>query len=279
MAKRIFISLMTITLACFISIEQGYCETVALKSAGCKTEIFLLKDLSEAYQAQTGKAIRLGGTGNKKAIDLLLDQKVDFTFTCKPINELSKGMKLDKEQVSSWKSIALAKDPIVIVANTNNQITNVTSDELTKIFLGQHANWKELNGSDLPVLPAYLSTELESGVVLLFKEYTVGSKGQLTDNAMKANTPSMLGNYTSVTPGAISFMSYNSYDEKYGNIVKVDGVQPNVENILNGTYPLAATYFITIDERKNQAVAEFINFTKSKAGQHAINKNYIFISE
>ena len=150
---------------------------------------------------------------------------------------------------------------------------------MTNIFLGRYSNWKELNGSDLPVLPAYLSEELESGLVLLFKEYTVGSKGQLTDNAMKTNTPSMLGNYTSVTPGVISFMSYNSYDEKYGNIVKVDGVQPNIENILNGTYPLTATYFITIDERNNQAVAEFIDFTKTKAGQQAINKRYISISE
>ncbi len=279
MFRKILLSFLTIAALCLTVCGYALSETDNLKSAGCKTEIYLLKDIAEAYKEQTGKSIRLGGTGNKTAVDLLLEQKVDFTFTCKPIEKLAKGMKLDKEQVSSWQSIALAKDPIVIVANRDNGITNLTTDELTKIFQGKINNWQELNGNNLPVFPAYLSDDLESGLVLLFKEFTVGDKGELTDNAMKAKAPNMLGNYTSVTPGAISFMNFNTYDEKYGEILKVNGILPNEENIRNGTYPLTATYFLTIDGRNNVAVAEFIDFTRSESGQSAINRNYISVPQ
>ncbi len=279
MLRKILLFSVPIVMVCFTICGYAFSETDNLKSAGCKTEIYLLKDIVEAYEAQTGKSIRLGGTGNKTAVNLMLEQKVDFTFTCKPIEKLAKGMKLDKGQVSSWQSIALAKDPIVIVANRDNGIANLTTDELTKIFQGKINNWQELNGNNLPVFPAYLSDDLESGLVLLFKEFTVGDKGELTDNAMKAKAPDMLGNYTSVTPGAISFMNFNAYDEKYGEILKVNGILPNEENIRNGTYPLTATYFLTIDGRDNVAVAEFIDFTRSESGQSAINRNYISVRE
>ena len=275
MFRKILLFSLTLVMVNFTVCGHALSETDNLKSAGCKTEIYLLKDIAEAYEEQTGKSLRLGSTGNKKAVNLLLEKNVDFTFTCKPIEKIAKGMKLDKEQVSSWKSIAIAKDPIVIVANRGNGITNITKDELTKIYQGQISNWKELNGNNLPILPAYLSEDLESGLVLLFKEFTMGAKGKLTDNAMKAKAPNMLGNYTSVTPGAISFMNYNTYDEKYGDVLKVDGVLPNEENINNGTYPLTATYFLTIDGSNNQAVVEFIEFTRSESGQNAIKRNYI----
>jgi len=250
-------------------------ETDSLKSAGCKTEIFLLKDIAEAYEAETGKSIRLGRTGNKKAINLLLEEKVDFAFTCKPIKKIAKGMKLEDQQVASWQSISIAKDPIVIIANSKNGVSDITQDELTKIFQGQITNWKELNGNDLPILPTYLSEDLESGLVLLFKEFT---KAELTDKAMQAKAPNMLGNYTSVTPGAIGFLNFNTYQEKYGEIMRVNGILPSDENILNGTYPLTATYFLTIDDRNNQAVAQFVDFTKSAVGKNAIKRNYIPIA-
>ena len=60
------------------SILMQPCYTQAqeevIKAAGCKTEFFLLKDLAEAYKEKTGNKLQLGNTGNKKAVNLLLDQ-------------------------------------------------------------------------------------------------------------------------------------------------------------------------------------------------------------
>ena len=104
-------------------------------------------------------------------------------------------------------------------------------------------------------------------------------KGKLDENAMIANGPSMLGNFVSVTSGAVTFMGFNSYREKYGDIVEIDGVAPSRENILNGSYGLTATYYLTLDGRSSESVNEFVEFAKSDDGKKSIDQNFISVSQ
>lgn len=278
--KALFLVLAVMLMGTLTMLPQSsvQAEEAVLKAAGCKTEFFLLKDLAEAYRSKSGNKMQLGNTGNKKAVNLLLERKIDFTFTCKPIEKLTKGLELDPNAVSSWTSVAIAKDPIVVVSNGKNGVQNVTSEQLTQMFQGNIANWRELGGADLPVKTAYLASTLESGVVLLFKEFTVGDNGKLDEKAMIANGPSMLGNFVSVTPGAVTFMGLNSYQDKYGVILAIDGVAPTRENILAGKYSLAATYYLTLSGKDNQAVADFVEFTRSAEGKNTIEQNFISVS-
>lgn len=250
-------------------------EPVVLQSAGCKTEYFLLQDLAAAYAVKSGTKLQLGNTGNKKAVDLLMDNKIDFAFTCKTIGQLTRGLKLDPNAVSGWTSIPIAKDPIVVVANSNNGVTALSTAHLTDIFQGKVTNWQEVGGSDLPVLTANLDPALESGVVLLFKEFTVGEEGKLNDKARLGENPSMLGNYVSLTPGSVTFMGFNSYQEKFGRILAIDGVAPRRDNILNGAYKLAATYYLTVTGKEKKDVAEFLRYVQSDEGKGVIGKNFI----
>lgn len=250
-----------------------------LKSAGCKTQYFLLKDLSEAYKKDSGHKVQLGKTGNKKAVYLLLDDKIDFAFTCKPIDKLSKKLQLDQKTVSNWKSIPIAKDPIIIVLNRKNGIGNITHEQLIDIFEGKITNWKEVGGNDLPVKTAYMNPELESGVTLLFKEFLAEHQGILHSEAKIGDGPSMLGHYVSVTPGGVTFMGFNSYREKYGDILSLEGVAPTRENILNGTYELSATYYLTLSGSENESVKNFVEYIRSPEGQKAIEVNFIPITE
>jgi phosphate transport system substrate-binding protein len=254
-------------------------DPIVLQSAGCKTEYFLLQELAAAYSAKTGTKLQLGNTGNKKAVELLMDKKIDFAFTCKTIGQLTKGLKLDPNAVGGWTSIPVAKDPIVVVTNSKNGVTSLTTAQLTEIFQGKITNWKEVGGSDLPIHTAYMNPDLESGVVLLFKEFTMGEEGILDDKARLGDNPSMLGNYVSMTPGGVTFMGFNSYQEKFGPIMAIDGVVPNRENILNGGYKLAATYYLTLHGGENKDVAAFLQFVRSEDGKAVIGKNFIPFSQ
>lgn len=275
----VFFMLLAGGVFCLTSATAVPASEKVLQSAGCKTEYYLLKDLASAYNAQTGTKIMLGNTGNKKAIGLLMDRKVDFAFTCKPISKLTRGLGLDPESVAGWQSIAIAKDPIVVVAHPEIGINNITAGQLAALFKGQFKNWQELGGNNLPVKTAYINPQLESGIVLLFKEFTVGSKGNLDENAMIANGPAMAGNYVSVTPGGVTFMGFNSYQKKYGNILEINGVVPTRENILDDTYGLTATYYITMREENNESVDDFARFATSGEGRAAIDQNFIFYSK
>ncbi|MBU1638953.1 MAG: substrate-binding domain-containing protein [Proteobacteria bacterium] len=279
--KKILVAIV-LGVVCACQGQQGdvqAAEKEYLASAGCKTEHFLLVDLAEAYQQKTGKTIRIASTGNKKAIDLMLDNKIDFAYTCKPIISLSKKLKLDASKISTWKSVPIAKDPIAIVSNKKNGVSDISVAQLTALFEGKIKNWQEIGGTDLPVLTAYINPELESGTVLLFKEFTVGMDGKLDPGAKQLNGPSMLGNYVAATPGGVTFIPLNAYDEKFGDIVKIDGVEPVKENILNGKYSLSATYYLTFDQSDNKDLADFVEYCLSAAGQGVVAKNFIPYSQ
>jgi len=252
----------------------GAAET-HMKSAGCKTEYFLLKDLAEAYQKETGIKLRTASTGNKKAMDLMIANDVDFTFTCKPVEKIAKKLKLDQAEVGDWKSIPIAKDPIVIVSHAKNDANNLSVEQLTGIFTGEITNWAAVGGADIPIKVSYINTELESGSLLLFKEFTVGLNGELMSDAKTLDGPSMLGHYVSQTPGAVTFMPLNSYMNKFGAILAINGVIPSRESIEDGSYKLAATYYLTVDGKKNQQIDDFIAYAMSGEGQKVIARNFV----
>lgn len=268
---RSYTLIMTITLMAIFTPSIKAQNNISC--AGCKTEYFLIKELAKAYKTKTGIVLKVAKTGNKKAVHLTLGNKTDFAFTCKPISKLSKKFKIDQKKISEWVSTAIAKDPIILVSNKENGITNLSVDQITKIFLGETKNWKELSGNNLPILPASLSPKLESGVTTVFKENTGGKDMKFPSNIKYLNGPSMLGNYVSSKPGAIGFIGYNSYKKKYGDILKVENISPTKETISNNTYKFSTVYYLTIPN-KNKKIQDFLNFCLSAEGQKIIAKNF-----
>lgn len=250
-----------------------------IKSAGCKTEFFLLKELAQEYQKKTGTKLRTAKTGNKKAIELMLAGDVDFAFTCKPLAKLSKKLNLEQGRIAAWKSIPIAKDPIIIVSNVKNGVEDLSIEELTAIFNGKASNWSTFGGANLPIRVAYFDPSLESGSTLLFKEFTVGIDGELIADAKLLEGPTMLGNYVARTAGGVTFMPLNSYQEEYGEVIAISGVKPSQQTVKDGSYSLTATYHLTVESGKNEAIDEFISYCMSPEGQRIIARNFVPYAE
>jgi len=164
-----------------------------------------------------------GKTGNKKAIMLLADGKLAFAYTCKPHAKLAKKFQLDPATTGNWVTTEIARDPVVVVVNPSCGVTNLSVDQLKAVFSGQVANWKEVGGADLPVVTAYLDDTVESGIVTVFKEVTVGAKSSLAADAKRFPSPSQLGHLVASEAGAVTFMGLNTYSDGYGQIVSVAG--------------------------------------------------------
>lgn len=274
MLRQSFLLMRGVVLLTALCLAAPVVAKAELKAAGCKTEHFMVKELAAAYKARTGNDVNLARTGNKQAVNDLLYKKIDFAFTCKPIEQLAKKFKLDAEAIKSWQSVSIGKDPILVASNYVNGVDNLTIDQLTRIFKGEVKNWKELGGNDLPVKIAYLGSEVDSGVVLLFKELTVGKDGMLYPPVKQINEPIQLGQFVVKTPGGITFVSHNSYRSDERNVIRVNGIEPTQTNIKNGTYPLVATYYLTAPTKANAVVDDFIAFCQSPGGQEIIAKNF-----
>lgn len=268
---------------CFVTVLTPF-KTVAdntnfIISAGCKTEYYLIKQLVDAYENETGKKVMLGGTGNKKAMAMMEDEKIDFAFTCKPISKLSKKLNIAPEIASGWKSIPLAKDPIVVVTNKDAGVESLTVGQLTEIFKGDIKNWKDVGGADLPIVVFHITPGMESGMLMLFKEFTVGLKGELTPDAKTIKDPKSLGRMVANVSGAVTFLPLAGYQSSNGNIVAINGVKPTTETVLSGQYSLSATYYLTIDKNSTKQVQDFVSFALSDTGRQITGRNFTPIAQ
>ena len=82
MKKYVFLTISILLSLLQINSKLQAAEQV--NCAGCKTEYYLIKELTDSLNNElTDINIKPAKTGNKKAVELMIDGKVNFAFTCK----------------------------------------------------------------------------------------------------------------------------------------------------------------------------------------------------
>lgn len=172
----------------------------------------------------------------------------------------------------------VARDAFVFFVPVSNPVESLTLEQLRGIYSGRITSWRELGVPIDAKLRAFQRNQ-DSGSQTAFewmmgdvpimpplKENHVGSMGGVVNRT---------ANFRSY-PGAIGF-SFRYYvqellEEKGVKLLKIDGVEPTVENIRSGMYPLIETsYVVTVRERK-ESVDRFIRFLTSPFGREMIER-------
>lgn len=79
---------------------------------------------------------------------------------------------------------------------------------------------------------------------------------------------------------AIGYVSTGSLNDTV-KALKVDGVEPSVENIKSGKYKIARPFIIAMkqDKEKEELIKDFKDFIMSKEGQEVVSKSYISVED
>ncbi len=107
-----------------------------------------------------------------------------------------------------------------------------------------------------------------------------GEKVDLTsDAAAVTNSTSVMMTTVAGDPYSIGYISLGSLNETV-KAIQIDGVDPTVENINNGTYHIARPFNIAVKEGLSESAQDFIDFIMSADGQAVIAENgYITVSD
>ncbi len=164
----------------------------------------------------------------------------------------------------------------IVVSSENDFLTNVTLEELAKVFSTDAVKWSDVN----PAWPnediLRFSPGTDSGTFDYFVEAVItpayGDENDVDRNAILnaeniqfSEDDNVLVQGVEGSPYAIGYFGFAYFAENQGALkaVSVDGVSPALETAENGEYPLARPLFIysdaTIMQEKPQ-VAAFINF-------------------
>ena len=230
--------------------------------AGSTSMEKLCEAMSEAFmEAYPDVTVTVEYTGSGAGIESVTSGSVD-------IGDSSRSLTDDEKAKGAVENI-VAIDGIAVITDTDNTVTNLTTEELAKIYTGEITNWKELGGNDENIV--VIGREAGSGTRGAFEELL-----EVVDKCAYAqeldSTGAVLAKVAS-TPGAIGYVSLDVVDDSV-NAVSLNDVEATEANILAGDYLLSRPFVMaTMGEISEQSelVQTWFSYIESDEGQSVIS--------
>src|SRR5574344_377277 len=205
----------------------------------------LCEAMSESFmEANPGVTVTVEYTGSGAGLEALAAGSID-------IGNASRKLKDTEKENGSVENI-VAIDGIAVIAEKSNTVTDISAEDLAKVYKGEVSNWKDLGGDDQPIV--VIGREAGSGTRDAFEELM-----EVKDACVYAQELDSTGGVkakVAATPGAIGYVSLDVVDDTVAAIA-LNGVAPTEENIVAGSYKLSRPFVMatkgTIEEQ-NEAV-------------------------
>ena len=183
------------------------------------------------------------------------------------IGDSSRALK-DEEKAQGLVENIVAIDGIAVVVDKNNTVTNLTKDQLVKIYTGEITNWKEVGGADQKIV--VIGREASSGTRGAFEE--ILDIEEKCKYAQELNETGAVMAAVAATPGAIGYVSLDNVDDSV-IALQLDGVAPSEATVKDGSYALQRPFVMATKgeiKDQNEQVKAVFEFIDSEEGQAVI---------
>ncbi len=245
-------------------------QALELSWVGCGiTRKAFMADLAAAYKEQTGVDISIAGGGATKGIRAITGKQADIGGACR----FKLGASREEANASM---IPVAWDALVVVVHKSNPIDSISLRELRRLYQGKITNWSQLGGDNKPVELLIRKGKISGvGYTLrqhLFEDTEVDFKSK---HVFPSSGP--LEKKVEVNPNAIAVTGVASAHKRDFKILKLEGRDPNFENIRTGNYLLyRPLYLVHSRSSQNSEDSErFIRFALGPKGRDIIKKNQV----
>ena len=246
-----------------------------ITGAGAHFSWIIFKTLQPDLEKLTGRKIQLFGKDSMlgqgcnaaiKNASLNGPDKETFGFICCP---------LTKEEIAKEKIIVypLAMEPIMILVNSSNPVTNLSKQQVRDIFAGKITNWHDVGGNDQPIAvvtrlhcktrPGHWKTILPDAKLFRKLRFDVESADEMVKRV------SDFENAIGHTGSTWEFESGNKVKH-----VTVDGLEPNAENLKNKTYPFYRPLSAITDLHPSEDVKKIIHEVQTGKGFSKVAKQF-----
>ena len=225
--------------------------------------------LSESFMANNADTtVTYNPTGSGSGITAVQEGTCDIGLS-------SRALK-DEEKAAGLKETVLAYDGIAIIVHPDNPVSDLSLEQIAKLYTGEITNWKDVGGNDAQVV--LIGREAASGTRDGFESIT-GTKDKCQYRQELTSTGDVI-TAVSQNPDAIGYASLASIKDSV-KALNMDGVTPGEDTVKDGSYKVQRPFvLVTVEGKALSPVAQaFFDYATSpdaaaiiaKAGAVAAN--------
>lgn len=232
-------------------------------------------DVKEVFGVLPGSSdpveIQIAAHGSATAFTSLADGSCDIGMASRRIkaDEAAKLATMGTMTDAENEHI-LGLDGIAIIVNPHNPLSQISKDELQRIFSGQETTWK--NGEPIEVY----ARDDKSGTYDTFKTLVLNGK-PLTSHAKRFENSEALSDAVANDPAAIGFIGLPFIRDAKALAISDQGTKPLLPTpltVATEDYALSRRlYLYTPANPTNPRVRDFVEFALSPAGQEVVASN------
>ena len=243
----------------------------AITIKGSDTMVLLGQRWAEVYMKKNpGVKIQVTGGGSGTGIAALINGTTDICESSRPMKDKEKDS-IKEKFGKGPKEIPVAVDGLAIYLHNSNPVTEFSLQQLRDIYTGRITNWKDVGGKDAKII--LYSRENNSGTYAYFKEHVLENK-DFHPNAQTLPGTAAVVNAVAKDPKAIGYGGI-AYHKGIRTVkVKKDAsspaVEPTMETVLGGTYPISRNLFWYVPQDSNSEVQKLVAWVLSTEGQNIV---------
>jgi phosphate transport system substrate-binding protein len=252
--------------ALFLSCTDPGAEN-GLTIKGSTTVLPVVQIAAEVYMDRNPQAdLSVQGGGSGVGIASLIDGTTRLASSSRKIKD--RELQGARDSGISLHETIIAMDGIAVVVNPSNRIQNLTVSQIRAVYTGATSNWKELGGEDLEIV--VLSRDTSSGTFEAFEKLALGGR-KVRPDALVTASNQVVNMTVAQTPGAIGYLGFGYVSDKV-RAVNVNGVDPGIQSIRSGRYPLSRPLYIYTRGRPAGEAKRFLDFLLSEEGQRLVRE-------
>ncbi|MEX1378422.1 MAG: substrate-binding domain-containing protein [Eubacteriales bacterium] len=223
---------------------------ISVPSSARKNIDYLIAIYQTQYPHVT---IELEQNGNSDIVISCINEEYDIGIITRELTE-------DEEELADLSLIKLCRVGLALVVSNTNPVTNLSSEQINKIFERKISSWATVGGSQNTIQVLSVDESLMLKVISIFEMDSESVVFEEISHVYMFKPQGLLNEY----PQGITGMLIGQIDE-YTEVkgVIIDDVEPTYENVQSGKYKYYYDInFITLN-KTNEHINDFINFCKT----------------
>ncbi|MGE5553874.1 MAG: phosphate ABC transporter substrate-binding protein [Betaproteobacteria bacterium] len=176
-----------------------------------------------------------------------------------------------KPEERGLHAVQIALDGIAVIVHPSNPVTNLSLEQLRRIYAGEVRNWKEVGGPAGEIM--VVTREAGSGTRGAFEELVMKGKA-ISGKAIVQGSTGAVRSSVAQARGAVGYVSLGALDGTV-KTVSLDGVRPTGANVKKKVYKLARPFLFLTKSAPTGLSKAFIDFVLSKEGQQVVAEEFI----